>query len=233
MIEILPAILADDAETFRERLTFSGFWRPGMTAHIDILDGSMFGATCFCDPTAIYISSSTPPSDSLLGKEGGFPSSIELHCMIRNPLPIIERWKTLVPQTTRAIVHAEIDRPLDELFHRIHGLDLEIGIAFCPETSVDLIETLPELPDRALIMGIEPGASGRAFLGDPILAKIRRLHAQHASLHISVDGGISKENAQDVLNAGASSLVAASAIWATPHPRESYEHLIHSARLHA
>lgn len=152
--------------------------------------------------------------------------------MIRNPLPVIERWKTLVPQTTRAIVHAEIDRPLDELFHRIHGLDLEFGIAYCPETSVDLVESLPELPDRALIMGIEPGASGRPFLGDPILAKIRRLHTQHPSLHISVDGGVSHENARSIIDAGASSLVAASAIWSTAHPRESYEHLIHSPTLH-
>jgi ribulose-phosphate 3-epimerase len=227
MIEILPAILADDAETFRERLTFSGFWQPGMTAHIDILDGSMFGATCFCDPVAVSSSCRLPTASN------SCPTSIELHCMVRNPLPIIERWKSLVPQTMRAIVHAEIDRPLDELFHRIHGLDLEFGLAFCPEMLTDLIETLPELPDRALMMGINPGASGRPFMGEPILAKIRRLHAQHPSLHISVDGGVTKENAQGILCAGASSLVTASTIWATPHPRESYEQLIHSYTLHA
>lgn len=222
MIEILPAILADDAETFRERLSFPGFWQPGMTAHIDILDGSMFGATCFCDPAAIARTSPDvrrPTSDIL--------PAIELHLMIRNPLPAIERWKSLVPQTKRAIIHAEIDRPLDELYHRIRGLDLEFGLAFCPETSADLMQMLPELPDRALIMGINPGASGRPFIGEPILAKIRRVRAQHPSLHISVDGGVTKENAQGILRAGASSLVAASAIWATPHPRDSYEHLIH------
>lgn len=231
MIEILPAILADDAETFRERFMFSGFWQPGMTAHIDILDGSMFGTTCFCDPAAIAAKGKLQMENGKLSDEESsffhFPSSIELHCMVRNPLPVIEHWKAIVPQTMRAIVHAEIERPLDELSRRIHNLDLEFGVAFCPETSVDLLKTLPELPDRALIMGIHPGASGRPFMGEPILAKIRRLRAQHASLHISIDGGITKDNARSIMSAGASSLVAASAIWATPHPRESYEQLAH------
>lgn len=219
MIEILPAILTDDAETFRERLEFSGFWQSGMVAHIDILDGSMFGATCFCDPTAIAKTSCALPG-------------IELHCMVRNPLPVIERWKTLIPQTIRAIVHAEIDRPLDELFHRIHGLDLEYGVALCPETSTNVIKTLPELPDRVLMMGIQPGASGRPFMNEPILAKIRRLRTQYPSLHISVDGGVTAENAPGILHAGTSSLVTASAVWSTPHPRQSYEHLIHLPTLH-
>ncbi len=227
MIEILPAVLADDAETFRERLTFPGFWQPGITAHIDILDGSMFHTTGFWDPAAIRAAAHAP-----LRQDFSFPSAIELHCMVRNPLPVIEHWKTMIPQTTRAIVHAEIDRSLDELLHRIRGLDLEFGIACCPATSTDLLTVLPELPDRVLLMGVEPGASGRTFLGEPILAKVQRLHAQHPALHISVDGGVTKENAAGIFQRGATSLVTASAIWATSHPQESYEHLIHHAVLH-
>ena len=146
--------------------------------------------------------------------------------MVRNPLPIIERWKKLVPQTIRAIVHAEIDRPMDDLFHRIHALNLEFGLALCPETHVDLISSLFELPDRVLFMGIEPGKSGKPFLGNPILSKIRRLRSQHPSIHVSVDGGVTKENAKSIIEAGASSLVATSAIWRSDHPRESYEHLV-------
>ncbi|MFA6018116.1 MAG: hypothetical protein WCT28_03480 [Patescibacteria group bacterium] len=212
MHEVLPGILTDDAEMFRERFLFSGFWKPGMTAHVDILDGSMFGATCFYEPEAIVGDAHIP--------------NIELHCMVRNPLPVIEKWKRLVPQTIRAIVHAEIDKPIDDLFHRIHALNLEFGLALCAETSVDLITSLFELPDRVLVMGVEPGTSGKPFLGDPILAKIRRLHAQHPRLHISVDGGMTKENGKIILAAGASSLVATSAIWTSDHPQESYEHLV-------
>lgn len=219
MTEVLPAILADDADMLRERLSFTGFWTSEMTAHVDILDGSMFDAECFCDPSAIATVPAMP--------------GIELHCMTRNPLPIIEQWKRTVPQTVRAIVHAEIDRPLDPILTRIHELRLETGVAFCPETRINVLEALPSLPDRVLMMGIHPGASGRPFLGEEILAKIRRLHREHPSLHISVDGGITQENAPTILEAGASSLVAASAVWDTPNPRQSYEHLVHHAMLHA
>lgn len=226
MIEVLPAILADDADMLRERLSFSGFWTSEMTAHVDILDGSMFDAECFCDPSAARAPSISPMNG------GGFPSAIELHCMTRNPIPIIEQWKQAVPQTVRAIVHAEIDRPLDPILARIREFKLETGVAFCPETRINVLEALPSLPDRVLIMGIQPGASGRPFIGDEILAKIRRLRREHPSLHISVDGGITLENASAILEAGASSLVAASAVWSTPNPRQSYEHLVHRATLH-
>lgn len=227
MTEVLPAILADDAAMLRERLTFSGFWTSDMTAHVDILDGSMFGAECFCDPSAAHTLSISPING------GGLPSAIELHCMTRNPLPIIEQWKQLVPQTVRAIVHAEIDRPLDPILARIRELKLETGVAFCPETRINVLEALSNLPDRVLVMGIHPGASGRPFLGEEILAKIRRLRREHDSLHISVDGGITQENARIILEAGASSLVASSAVWNTSNPHQSYEHLVHRATLHA
>ena len=226
MIQVLPAILADNADMLRERLTFSGFWTSEMTAHIDILDGSMFDAECFCDPSAVSAPSISPIN------EGGFPGAIELHCMTRNPLPIIEQWKQMVPQTMRAIVHAEIDRPLDPILARIQELELETGIAFCPETRVNILEALLLFPDRVLVMGIQPGASGRPFLGEEILAKIRRLRREHPLLHISVDGGINQENAPTIIEAGASSLVAASAVWNSPNPRQSYEHLVHRATLH-
>jgi ribulose-phosphate 3-epimerase len=228
MIEVLPAILADDAAMLRERLSFSGFWTDGMTAHVDILDGSMFDASCFCDPSAVALQ--PPPSPPWKG--GGFPSAIELHCMVQNPLPIIEQWKQLVPQTLRAIVHAEIDRPLDPILAHIRELHLETGVAFCPETRTIMLEALMSMPDRVLMMGIRPGASGRPFLGEEILAKIRRLHREYPSLHISVDGGITSENAPVIVEAGASSLVAASAVWNTPNPHQSYEHLVHRAMLH-
>lgn len=217
-MNILPAILADDADMFRERLSFSGFWTNEMTAHVDILDGSMFGAECFCDPSAI-------------AKLPGLPG-IELHCMTRNPLPIIEQWKRAVPQTVRAIVHAEIDRPLDPILARIQELKLETGVAFCPETRVNILEALASFPDRVLMMGIQPGVSGRPFLGEEILAKIRRLRREHPSLHISVDGGITLDNAPVIVEAGASSLVAASAVWNTLNPHRSYEHLVNRAMLH-
>lgn len=224
MIDILPAILAASPDDLQEKLFFPGFWQPGMTAHIDILDGTMFGATCFCDPAAISRRANGDVSTM---------AAVELHLMVQNPLPIIETWATLIPQTTRAIIHMEIDRPLDPILAAIKNLNLETGVALCPKTPVDLIDTLTTHPDRVLVMGIEPGASGRPFLGEPILAKIRRLRALHHSLTITVDGGVTQENAQSIIASGANALIAASAIWNSAHPKDAYTQLTHSISLHA
>lgn len=224
MIEILPGILAENAEELQEKLFFPGFWQPGMTAHVDILDGSMFGATCFCDATAVAgRSKSTPhtPHHTPL-------PFIELHLMVQNPLPIIEQWKSLIPETTRAIVHIEIERSLDPVLDRARELGLETGVALCPETPPDALDRVHHIPDRVLVMGVRPGASGQQFLGELILAKIRRLRALHPLFTIAVDGGIRAENKKDVIKAGANALIATSAIWQSKRPLEAYTQLTHS-----
>ncbi len=220
MIEVLPGILAENATELREKLFFPGFWQPGMTAHIDILDGTMFGATCFCDAMAIG-------GQRKEDREGRGPS-IELHCMVQNPMPIIEQWRSIVPETIRAIVHAEIERPIKPILDRIRELGIETGVALCPGTPPDILGDLPKLPDRVLMMGVEPGASGKPFLGEPILAKIRRARVIFPSLTIAVDGGMNTETAQSVIAAGASAFVATSAIWSAKRPHDAYQQLTHS-----
>jgi len=228
MIEVLPGILAENADELREKLFFPGFWEPGVTAHVDILDGTMFGATCFCDATTAQQHFNIPHHNTAVAQH--FPS-IELHCMVQNPLPIIEQWKSLVPETIRAIIHAEIDRPLAPILHRIQNLALETGIALCPQTVPDVLRALPVQPDRLLIMGVEPGASGRTFLGEPILAHIRRARSLYPILTIAVDGGMNAETAQSALHAGANAYIATSAIWSKPDPRRAYQQLAHNDSL--
>lgn len=227
MIEILPGILAENAQELQERLFFPGFWQPGMTAHVDVLDGTMFGATCFCDATAIAERSESTPHTP---HPTPFPS-IELHLMVQNPLPVIEQWKSLIPETTRAIVHAEIERSLDPILDRIRELGLETGVALCPETPPDMLDRVHHIPDRVLVMGVHPGASAQPFLGEPILAKIRRLRALHPSFIIAVDGGVKADTAQNIIKAGANALIATSAIWQSKRPLDAYTQLTHSGVL--
>jgi ribulose-phosphate 3-epimerase len=226
MIEVLPAILADTADDLREKLFFPGLWQPGMTAHVDILDGTMFGATCFCDAMAVHSSETTRWVVSTV-------PFIELHCMVQNPLPIITQWAAMIPETIRAIVHAEIERPVEPILQGIHDLALEAGIALCPETSADTVDRYRANIDRVLVMGIHPGASGKPFLNEPILANIRRIRAVHPDLVIAVDGGITADVAQRVVRAGANALIASSAIWNSPRPIQAYEQLTHSTALPA
>jgi len=228
MIEILPGVLAENAEELQEKLSFPGFWQPGMTAHVDILDGSMFGATCFCDATAV--AGRSIESETMHRIVSTVPN-IELHLMVQNPLPVIEQWRSLIPETTRAIVHMEIERSLDPILDRARELGLETGIALCPETPPDALDRVHHIPDRVLIMGVHPGASAQPFLGEPILAKIRRLRVLHPLFTIAVDGGIRADNAQNIVKAGANALIATSAIWQSRRPLDAYTQLTHSNTL--
>lgn len=216
-MEILPAILAHDAEDFRSRLHFPGLLSCASTVHVDILDGTLFNASCWADPE--FISS-----------WGNIPN-IELHVMTANPMRHIAAWHRYVPEVRRAIIHLEIASALPTTLREIRELNLEAGIAISPRFHVDDIAKHQHEIDRLLIMGIEPGRSGQPFLGEPILAKIKRAHHLFPNIHLAVDGGVTLENAHILKESGAQSLVASSAIWNSPHPIRACEQLVHSFKL--
>jgi ribulose-phosphate 3-epimerase len=99
------------------------------------------------------------------------------------------------------------------------SLDLGVGVALNPETPVDAV--LPHLAavDLALVMSVHPGFGGQQFI-DGALEKIRVIRKALDSLHLSaeleVDGGIKPSNAARIVRAGATVLVAGSAIFEDP-----------------
>ncbi len=216
-MEILPAILAENAEELRSKLLFPGLHQCAQTVHIDILDGSLFGTSCFSKPEAISSHASLP--------------NIELHVMTRNPLSHIQAWSALVPSVTRAIVHLEIGSTVAQTLQDIRELNLEAGLAISPTFSIDEAAPFITYLDRLMVMGIEPGRSGQVFLGEPILAKLRRAHHLFPGVPLSVDGGITQDNASLIAQTGANALIANSAIWNQPHPLKACEQLVHSLAL--
>lgn len=210
---VLPAVLARDEADFYKRIAHPHLRPLAPEWHIDVLDGSMFDATCWADPAVIGTWNNLP--------------NIELHLMVHNPLPCIDAWQRLVPTLRRAIVHLEIARPLGAVLEHIRHLGLETGLALNPETKLERAEHLVPHLDVLQIMGIHPGASGRPFHGDPIYAKIRRAKKLFPPLPISVDGGVSLENASDLLASGVERLVTASALWSSADPAKIYQQLVH------
>ncbi len=211
MIEIIPAVLARNSADCQAKLLHPGLNSVADIFQVDVLDGSMFDASCFADANIIATWPHLP--------------AIELHLMVHNPLPIIELWHRLVPSLKRIIIHAELARPLGAILERAKSLGLETGLALNPETSLDRIAHHLHNLDVVQIMGIHPGASGQPFLGDPIIAKIRRCHELHPNLIIAVDGGVSLQTAKSLTNAGASRLIAGSALWSAANPVEVYTQL--------
>lgn len=209
-MELLPGVLAYDETDFQKRLLHPALRSVASMFHVDVLDGSLFNATCWADASTV-------------GRWENLPG-IELHCMVQNPLPVAEAWKQHVPTLKRVIVHREIGRSLTEVLTRLRALEVEVVVAVNPSTPVDEIARLPI--EALMVMGVEPGKSGQAFLGEPILSKIRRAKSLFPNLMLEVDGGVSEGTIRPLFNAGVRRYVASSALWKAENPADAYKNLL-------
>ncbi len=111
-------------------------------------------------------------------------------------------------------VHAEAGPHLDRTLQAIKGLGKRAGVALTPSTPPDTLLYVLDKVDLVLVMTVNPGFGGQAFLPAQ-LEKIRRVRAMigHRPIRLQVDGGIDARTARDVVRAGADVLVAGSAIF--------------------
>jgi ribulose-phosphate 3-epimerase len=105
---------------------------------------------------------------------------------------------------------------LHRVLSQIRELGKKAGVVLDPATPVEMIEYVLPLCDVVLVMTVNPGFGGQAFLPDmlPKIRKLRRLCRERGlDPVIEVDGGQNCENAGDVVEAGATAIVAGSAIF--------------------
>ena len=109
-------------------------------------------------------------------------------------------------------VHAEAGPHLHRSLQTIRGLGRRAGVAINPGTPESAIEPVLDLVDLVLVMSVNPGFGGQAFI-PAVCEKIRRIAAMTAGrdIDIQVDGGITAETAPAAAQAGANVLVAGSA----------------------
>lgn len=196
---IVPAILSYSEKEFRERIGNTALRALTTLWQIDILDGTLFENTSWSNLEALSSHFSLP--------------QIELHLMVADPVTYATVWKERVPSLKRVIIHAEIPTSVEHALNEIRDLGLETGIALNPDTPLSTIEKYEQLFDMILILGVHPGYSGRSFLGQPILDKVRDAKTRFPEKLIAVDGGVTLENAASIKEAGADQLCIASAIW--------------------
>jgi ribulose-phosphate 3-epimerase len=111
-------------------------------------------------------------------------------------------------------VHAEAGHHLDRSLQAIRNLGKKAGVSLNPSTPESAIEYVLDRLDLVLLMTVNPGFGGQAFIGS-VLEKIRRVRAMLGDrpVDIQVDGGVTPETAPLVAAAGANVLVAGSAIF--------------------
>jgi ribulose-phosphate 3-epimerase len=136
----------------------------------------------------------------------------DTHLMIAPVDPYLEAFAKA--GADRIVVHAEATTHLDRTLQAIAGLGKLAGVSLNPATPESVIEYVLDRIDLILVMTVNPGFGGQTFIA-ATLEKVRRLRAMSAgrAIRIQVDGGITRESAPAAVAAGASVLVAGSAIF--------------------
>ena len=148
----------------------------------------------------------------------------DVHLMIVEPEKYSEEFKDAGANSLT--VHQEACPHLHRNIQQIKSLGMKAGVAINPATPVSLLQDIIRDVDMVLVMSVNPGFGGQSFIPYS-LAKIAELKAliknTASSAKIEVDGGISLDNAAEILKAGADVLVAGSSIFKSENPLETIE----------
>jgi ribulose-phosphate 3-epimerase len=170
--------------------------------HLDVMDGHFVPNLTF-----------GPRTIKALRRRTKIP--FDAHLMVANPGRLIEEY--LDAGCDSVTIHVEIDEPIEPTLLAIRNAGRAAGLCVKPKTDLSALEPYRKLIDIVMIMTVEPGFGGQAFMTDVARAKIgaAREYLSH-KLHggeIHVDGGINRETAELVGSLGADILVVGSALW--------------------
>lgn len=147
-------------------------------------------------------------------RDYGVVAPIDVHLMVK---PV----DSLIPMFAEAgasyiTFHPEATEHVDRSLQIIHENGCLAGLVFNPATSLDWLEHVADRLDMVLIMSVNPGFGGQAFIPEA-LNKLRRareiIDASGRAIRLEVDGGVKTSNIRAVAEAGADTFVAGSAIF--------------------
>ncbi len=215
MIKIAPSILASDFARLGEEV--KDVEAAGADyIHVDVMDGHFVPNISIGVP----IVRALRPVTSL---------PLDVHLMIENPDHYIEEFADAGADILT--VHAEACPHLHRTIQLIKSKGVKAGVVINPATPVEAIKHVIEDVDLVLLMTVNPGFGGQAFI-ERVLKKITETKQLADSLgvapEIEVDGGVNAETARACIEAGATVLVAGSAIYNQSDRKAAIDQIRHS-----
>ena len=201
--ELAPSILSCDPSQFRpavqEMMEAGVEW-----IHFDVMDGQ-------------FVPPITFGADLVKSLRNLGDTPFEAHLMTLTPDRHFEAFAEA--GCRRIIFHAEATAHAHRLAQSLRSQGVEAGVAINPGTPVSVLEPVLDVIDLALVMTVNPGWGGQAFISST-LDKLRWLRSRRPDLAIEVDGGISMETIERAADAGADVFVAGTAVYRADNPDE-------------
>jgi ribulose-phosphate 3-epimerase len=216
MVEIAPSILSADFTRLREEIEAAE--RGGATVvHCDVMDGH------FVPNITIGL-----PVVRSLARATRLP--LDAHLMISEPGRYAEQFVEAGAQMVS--VHIEADAHINRTLAGIRKRGAKAGIVINPATSLSALEEAIQYADYVLVMSVNPGFGGQAFIPASV-EKVRRLRRmideRGLNVRIEIDGGIDRDNIAACAAAGAEIFVAGTAVFGNGDPAASVRELLGAA----
>jgi ribulose-phosphate 3-epimerase len=204
-IRIAPSLLSADFARLGEEVT-AVIAAGADLIHFDVMDNhyvpNLTIGPMVCQAIAPYC------------KRGDKPVPIDVHLMVKP----VDALIPMFAQAGASIIsfHPQASEHVDRTIQLIKSLGVKAGLALNPATPLNLLDHVLDQLDLVLLMSVNPGFGGQAFI-EGVLPKIdaarRRIQASGRDIWLEVDGGINAKNIARVVAAGADTLVAGSAVF--------------------